>query len=98
MRSSYKPWIVIKAAKILRLLGNETIQFNTRVKKSEPAIQKQLKINVKFTTKLNFFFKYMNIFTYFTNIRCFRFSFLYFKHFQTLIVCVTMFLIDGNLI
>ena len=32
--------IASKAATILRLLGNETIQFNTRVKKSEPAIRK----------------------------------------------------------
>ena len=72
-----------KAATILRLLGNETIQFNTRVKKSEPAIRKQLKIDVKSTANLFFFFKYVNIFIYFTNIRCFRFSFLYFKHLQT---------------
>ena len=70
---------------ILQLLGNKTIQFNTRVKKSEPAIRKQLKIDVKSTTKLNFVFKYINIFIYFTNIRCFRFSFLYFKHLQTLL-------------
>ena len=81
---------------ILRLLGNKTIQFNTRVKKSEPAIQKQLNIDVKSTTKFNFFFKYTTIFIYFTNIRCFRF--LYFKYLQTLIVCVTMFLMDGNFI
>ena len=45
----------IRAATILRLLGNETIQFSTRSKKSEPAIQKQLNIDVKSTTKLNFF-------------------------------------------
>ena len=80
-----------KAAMILRLLGNETIHFNTRVKKSEPAFRKQLKIDVKSTTKLNFFFKYINVFKYFTNRKCFRFSFLYFKHLPTLIVCVTMF-------
>ena len=87
-----------KSATILRLLGNETIQFNTRIKKSELVIRKQLKLDVKSTTKLNFFFKCMNIFIYFTNIRCFRFSFLYFKHLQILIVCVRMFLIDGNFI
>ena len=50
---------------ILRLLGNKTIQFNTRGKKSDPAIQKQLNIDMKFTIKLNFFFKYMTIFIYF---------------------------------
>ena len=33
----------------------------------------------------------MNIFIYFTNKRRFRFSILYFKHLQTLILCVTMF-------
>ena len=81
-----------RAATILRLLGNETIQFNTRGKKSEPGLRKQLNIDIKSTTKLFFFVKYMNIFIYFTNIRCFRFNFLYFKHLQTLIVCVTMFL------
>ena len=40
----------------------------------------------------SFFLKYMNIFIYFTNIRGFRFNFLYFKHLQMLIVCVIMFL------
>ena len=29
-----------RAATILRLLGNETIQFNTRGKKSEPGLRK----------------------------------------------------------
>ena len=33
----------------------------------------------------------MSIFIYFTNIRRFRFSILYFKYLQTLILCVTMF-------
>ena len=42
------------AATILRLLGNETIQFNTRVKKTEPGIRKQLKIDVKSTTNFDF--------------------------------------------
>ena len=56
--------VTFKAAKILWLLGNETIQFNTRVKKSEPAIRKQLKIDVKSTTKLNFFFKNISIYLY----------------------------------
>ena len=46
--------LIIKAATILRLLGNETIQSNTRVKKSEPGVRKQLKIDVKSTTKLDF--------------------------------------------
>ena len=57
-----------KAATILRLLGNETIQLNTRSKKSEPGLRKQLNTDVKSTTKFYFFFKYMNIFIYFTNI------------------------------
>ena len=69
---------ITRAATILRLLGNETIQFNTRSKKSEPAIRKQLNIDVKSTTKLNFSFEYMNIFRYFTNIKCFRFWFFIF--------------------
>ena len=56
--------IPIRAATILRLLGNETIQFNTRGKKSEPGLRKQLNIDVKSTTKFNFFFKYMNIYIY----------------------------------
>ena len=43
-----------RAATILWLLRNKTIQFNTRVKKSEPGHQKQLKIDVKSSTKLNF--------------------------------------------
>ena len=46
--------LICKAATILRLLGNETVQSNTRVKKSEPGLQKQLKIDVKSTTKLDF--------------------------------------------
>ena len=64
------------AATILRLLGNETNHFNTRVKKSEPGLRKQLKIDVKTTTKFDFSLKYMNILIYFSNIRCFRFLFL----------------------
>ena len=43
-----------KAATILRLLGSETIHFNTRGKKSEPGLRKQLNIDVKSTTKLFF--------------------------------------------
>ena len=81
----------IRAATILRLLGNETMQFNTRGKKSEPGLRKQLNIDAKSTTKFNFFFKYMNICIYFTNIRRFRFSILYFKYLQTLVLCVTTF-------
>ena len=50
-----KTQFITRAATILRLLGHETIQFNTRSKKSEPAIRKQLNIDVKSTTKLNFF-------------------------------------------
>ena len=77
---------------ILRLLGNKTIQYNTRGKKSEPGLRKQLNIDVISTTKFNFFFfKYTNIFIYFTNIRCFRFSILYFKYLHALILCVTIF-------
>ena len=82
---------VVKAAAILRLLGNETIQFNTQGKKSEPGLRKQLNIDVKSTTKFYLFFKYMSIFIYITNIRRFRFSILYFKYLQTLILCVTTF-------
>ena len=67
--------LTIKAATILRLLVNETNQFNTRDKKSEPGLQKQLNIDVKSTTKLDFSFKYINIFIYFTNKRCFHFIF-----------------------
>ena len=66
--------ITVKAATILRLLGNETIQLNTRGKKSEPGLRKQLNKDVKSTTKFYFFFKYMNIFIYFTNIRHFHFN------------------------
>ena len=82
-----------RAATIIRLLGNETIQFNTRGKKSEPGLRKlkQLNIDVKSTTKFYFFFNCMNMFIYFTNIRRFRFSILYFKYLQTLILCVTTF-------
>ena len=53
--------VISKAATILRLLGNETIQLNTRGKKSEPGLRKQLNIDVKSTTKFYFFFKYMNM-------------------------------------
>ena len=49
------PHISFKAATILRLLGNETIHFNTRGKKSEPDLRKQLNIEVKSTTKFKFF-------------------------------------------
>ena len=83
--------VKIRAATILRLLGNETIQFSTRGKKSEPGLRKQLNTDVKSTTKFIFFFKYMNIFIYFINIRHFHFSILYFKYLRTLILCVTMF-------
>ena len=48
-------WADSKAATILQLLGNETIQFNTRGKKSEPGLRKQLNVEVKSTTKFNFF-------------------------------------------
>ena len=89
--SSLSALLTTKAATILRLLGNETIQFNTRGKKSESGLRKQLNIDVKSTTKFYIFFKYMNIFIYFTNIRRFRFRFLYFKYLQTLILCVTTF-------
>ena len=44
-----------RAATILRLLGNKTIQFNTRCKKSEPGLRKQLNIDIKSTTKFNFY-------------------------------------------
>ena len=67
-----------KAATILLLLVNETNQFNTRGKKSEPGLRKQLNIDVKSTTKLDFSFKYINIFIYFTNKSCFHFIFFVF--------------------
>ena len=66
--------VITKAATILRLLGDETIQFNTRGKKSEPGLRKQLNTDVKSTTKFHFFFKYMNIFIYFSSIRHFHFN------------------------
>ena len=46
--------VEIRAATFLLLLLNETIQSNTRGKKSEPGIRKQLNIDVKSTRKLNF--------------------------------------------
>ena len=49
------PAVKCKAATILRLLGSETIHFNTRGKKSEPGLRKQLNIDVKSTTKFLFF-------------------------------------------
>ena len=54
-----------KAAKILRLLRNETIQLNTRGKKSEPGLRKQLNKDIKSTTKFYFFlqiYEYIYIF------------------------------------
>ena len=81
------PKLTSRAATILRSLGNEAIQFSTQVKKNEPGIQKQLNTDVKSTTKLIFS---IYIFIYFPNIMCFRFS--YFKHLQTLTVCLAMFL------
>ena len=50
------------AATILWLLGNETIQFNIRVKNSELGLRKQLKVDVKTTKKFIFSFKYMTMF------------------------------------
>ena len=47
--------LFISAATILRLLGNKTIQLNTRGKKSELGLRKQLNIDVKSTTKFYFF-------------------------------------------
>ena len=44
------------------------IQFNNRVKKSEPGLQKVLKNKRKMYYKIWFFFKYMNIFIYFSKI------------------------------
>ena len=74
---------------ILRLLGNKTIQFNTRVKKCEPGLRNQLKIDIKSTTKSDF---HLNLPIYFSKIRWFRFPFSYFRHLQTLNMYVTMFL------
>ena len=59
--------IIIRPATILRLLGNETIQFNIRGKKSELGLQKQLNIDVN--QLQNFFFlkiyEYIYIFYYY---------------------------------
>ena len=51
--------LLTRAATILRLLRNETIQFNTRGKRSEPGLRKQLNIDVNSTTKF-YFFLYIN--------------------------------------
>ena len=56
---------------ILWLLGNEMIQSNTRVKKSEPGLRNQVKIDVK-----SIYVTYLYIFT---NIRCFRFQYFIFQ-------------------
>ena len=47
--------MIIRAATILWLLGNGTIQFNTQGMKSELGLRKQLNIDVKSTTKFYFF-------------------------------------------
>ena len=57
--------VSIRAATILRLLGNKMNQFNTRVKKSEPGLRKQLKIDVKTISKLDFSLKYEYIYMFF---------------------------------
>ena len=41
---------------ILRILGNEMFQFNTRGKKSEPGLRKQLNIDIKSITKFYLLF------------------------------------------
>ena len=46
--------MLTRAAMILWLLRNERNQFNTRGKKSELGLQKQLNIAEKSTTKLDF--------------------------------------------
>ena len=58
------------------------IQFNTGVLKTA-------KNRRKIYTKSNYS---LNTFIYFSNIRCLRFQFLYFKQLQVLNLCVTMFL------
>ena len=62
-----------RAAGILWLLRNEMIQFN---KKSEPSLRTQHRRKIYY--KIRFFFKYVNIFVYLTNIKCFHFSFFIF--------------------
>ena len=77
---------------ILRLLANKTIQFNIQVKKTEPGLRKQLKIDIKSATKFDFS---LNIWIYsyiFLIPGVSVFNFIIFKHLQTLNVCVTMFL------
>ena len=50
---------------ILRLLENKMIQFKTRVKKDEPGLRKQLKIDVKIITKFDFSLKFLNLLYFF---------------------------------
>ena len=57
----YMKSLEIKAATILRLLGSETIHFNTRGKKSEPGLRKQLNIDENLLQNSFFFFKYLYI-------------------------------------
>ena len=81
-----------RAVTILRLLGNEMIQCNTRVKKTEPGLRKQLKIDIQSATNFDFslniwIYSYILIFA--IHIFCY---FIIFKHLQSLNVCVTMFL------
>ena len=82
----------IRAATILPLLANKTIQFNTQVKKTEPGLQKQPKIDIKSATKFDFSLNIW-IYSYILLIPgVFVFKFIIFKHLQTLNVCITMFL------
>ena len=79
--------VLIRAATILRLLGNKMIQLNTRVKKTEPGLRKQLKINIKSATNFSFS---LNIWIYayiFLIQGVSIFNFIIFKHLQTLNVC-----------
>ena len=81
-----------RGAMILRLLGNETIHFVTRVKKTKPGFRKQLKIDIKSVTK--FYFS-LNIRTYsysFLIQGVFIFTFIIFKYLQILNVCNDVFI------
>ena len=82
---------LIRSVTVLRLPGNETIQFNTRIKKCKLGLRPEQKIDIKSATKLDVS---INIFIYFSNIRCFCFQTLYFRHLQTLNVCNIVFIGD----
>ena len=83
---------IYRGATILQVLGNETIHFDTRVKKTKPGLRKQLKIDIKSVTKFYFSLN-IRIYSYIFLIQgVFIFTFIIFKYLQILNVCVMMFL------